>query len=322
MVRPLTVPPRGSRSLALAAALLLAVGLSWARQGAAESQSFHLVEINKIMVGYNGNMNLQAVELKMILGAENLVSGTSIAVYDSIGGLRSTLGSFLNNVTNAVAGDRILCATAGFRDAFGITPDLLITPGLLTATGQVAFEKPTCRINTVAYGNVPLPLTGTTSASPLLPHGATALVRITDNGTVPSCPQSESSATKFQLRGAGSSNPFVFQNNARDTAQVWTSVTSVEDDPAPPVTATLRASPNPFTASTTIRLPGGAGRVSLYDVSGRLVRAWEPSSSGAASGVIRWDGRDGQGSPQPSGLYFIETVAGRSTVRGRVLLLR
>lgn len=311
-------PRKHPRSAAAAAALILVACLSGPPPCDAESQSFHLVEINKILVGYNGNTNIQAVELKMILGAENLVAGTSIAVYDSTGALKSTLGTFAGNVTNALAGERILCATAAFRDAFGITPDLLLTPGLAMVTGQVAFEKPTCRINTVAYGNVPVPLTGTTSASPLPPQGASALVRIADNATIPSCPQAENSAAKFQLRGAGSSTPFVFQNNARDTAQVWTSVTSVEPEPAPSVRV-LRGSPNPFTASTTILLPDASARVSVYDVRGRLVRSWAPAARGAS---VVWDGRDRDGRAQPAGLYFLEAETVAGAVRGRLLLLR
>jgi hypothetical protein len=279
------------------------------------------VEINKLMVGYNGNMNIQAVELKMISAGQNLVAGTSMAAYDSTGALKSTLGSFASNILNGASGDRILCATAAFRDAFGITPDLLITAGMSMVTGQVAFETLGCRVNSLAYGNVPVPLTGPTSATPLPPHGATALVRIADDAIVPSCPLSENSAARFQLRGAGSANPFVFQNNARDTAQVWTSVTSVEQDPVPRAGITLHASPNPFTASTTIRLPDGAARVSVYDVSGRLVRSWGPSSY-ESDASVRWDGRDQNGTPQPTGLYFVEAVTGGNPVRGRVLLLR
>ena len=311
--------PFGSSTLALALALT-----AWlcASPCGADTHSFHLVEINKLMVGYNGNMNIQAVELKMISAGQNLVSGTSITVYDSTGALKGTLGSFASNLPNGVAGDRILCATAGFRDAFGITPDLLITAGIFKVTGQVAFEKVGCLINSLAYGNVPVPLTGTTSATPIVPQGATALVRTADDATIPSCPLSENSAARFQLRGAGSANPYVFQNNARDTAQVWTSVTSVEEDPTPPVVHTLRASPNPFTAATAIRLPAGAARVSVYDVSGRLVRSWGPSSYEAGSASVRWDGRDQNGTPQPTGLYFIEAVTDGNPVRGRVLLLR
>jgi hypothetical protein len=312
-------------SLTLGAALalsLLAAGRSAA--DTASPQAFHLNEIDKILVGYNGDMTIQAVEIKMITSGENFVSGMSIAVYDSTGTLVANLGTFGSSVPNGAAGDRILCATEGFQEAFSITPDLLIDPGLPMVTGQVSFETPGCRVNSVAYGNVPVPLTGTTSATPLPPHGATALVRIADSPTVPTCPLAENSAARFQLRGAGASNPHVFRNNARDTAQVWTSITSVEPEPAPPRAASLRASPNPFAASTTIRLPDHATRVLVYDVSGRVVRTWSvsPGASAGTAADLTWDGRDAAGRHSPSGLYLVEVTTEAGPVRGSVILLR
>lgn len=288
------------------------------------TQAFHLVEVNKLMVGYNGNLAIQAVELKMITAGENLVSGGFLAVYDSLGNSVATLGTFGANVPNGSAGDRILCATAAFASAFSITPDLVISPGIPMVTGQVSFEKIGCPVNSLAYGNILLRVPGGTSnAPPLPPHGATALVRVTDNPTIPSCPQTENAAQRFQLRGAGSANPFVFQNNARDTAQVWTAVTSIEPTPAPPVKR-LSASPNPFTASTTIRLPDRASRVSVYDVNGRLVRSWTPSGyeAGEQGSAVHWDGRDKDARSLPSGLYFMEAVTAQGSIRGRVILLR
>ena len=293
------------------------------RADTGSTQAFHLVEVNKLLVGYNGNLNIQAVELKMISAGENLVGGGFLAVYDSLGDPVATLGTFGGNVPNGSAGDRILCATAAFASAFSITPDLVITPGIPIVTGQISFEKVGCPVNTVAYGNVLLRLNGTSNASPLPPHGATALVRVTDNSTIPSCPQAENAAQRFQLRGAGAANPFVFQNNARDTAQVWTAVTSIEPVPAPPVKR-LSASPNPFTASTTIRLPDRASRVSVYDVRGRRVRSWTPSGyeAGEAGTSVHWDGRDKDARSLPSGLYFMEAVTAQGSIRGRVILLR
>lgn len=311
------------RRFRAAAALGAALALCPAAPAGAGPQAFHHIEINKLLVGYNGDMTIQAVELKLLAAGERFVSGASIALYDSTGALTANLGTFASDVANGAAGDRILCATAAFASAFSIAPDLVIAPGLPMVTGQVSFELPGCRINSVAYGNVPLPLTGSTSATPLPPHGATALVRIADNPTVPSCPLAEDSAARFQLRGAGAANPFVFQNNARDTAQVWTSITSVETEPAPPPVASLRASPNPFTASTTIRLPDRATRVLVYDLSGRLVRSWRtPSAPRGSTGQLAWDGRDSAGRLSPSGLYLIEAITDLGPVRGRVMLLR
>ena len=312
------------KSFAFLAITLAALATGPAGSANAETQAFHLVEINKLMVGYNGNTNIQALELKLLGAGENFVSGAFVTVYDSVGDPVATLGTFPGNVPNGVAGDRILCATAAFASAFSITPDLVITPGIPMVTGQVSFEKIGCPINALPYGNVLLRVNGASNATPLPPHGATALVRVTDNATFPSCPQAENAAQRFQLRGAGSANPFIFQNNARDTAHVWTSVTSVEPGPAPPTVRRLSASPNPFHASTTIRIPDRATRVNVYDVRGRRVRSWKPSAyeSGEVGYAVHWDGRDAEARSLPSGLYFMEALTEQGPIRGRMILLR
>ncbi|MBN2466341.1 PQQ-binding-like beta-propeller repeat protein [candidate division WOR-3 bacterium] len=69
----------------------------------------------------------------------------------------------------------------------------------------------------------------------------------------------------------------------------------------------LRASPNPFTARTNIRLSSAAhgrspARAGVYDASGRLVRAF-PSFLPAPSSLT-WDGRDALGRRLPAGTYF------------------
>jgi len=67
--------------------------------------------------------------------------------------------------------------------------------------------------------------------------------------------------------------------------------------------------PNPFSATTTIRLaPTGAARrgVRLFDASGRLVRTLE-----AADGsFVVWDGTDNRGQETGPGVYFCEYGSG------------
>lgn len=69
---------------------------------------------------------------------------------------------------------------------------------------------------------------------------------------------------------------------------------------APP----LRAGPNPFRGSLDVTA-SGAGRVFVYDASGRRVRALE-----MVSGRARWDGRDDAGREAPQGLYFVRWSGG------------
>ena len=67
--------------------------------------------------------------------------------------------------------------------------------------------------------------------------------------------------------------------------------------------------PNPFNPATTLvyGVPSPA-RVSLriYDSSGRLVRSLLDQVVSAGIDALVWDGRDGQGKPVASGLYYAE----------------
>jgi outer membrane protein assembly factor BamB len=71
--------------------------------------------------------------------------------------------------------------------------------------------------------------------------------------------------------------------------------------------AVLRASPNPFTERTTIRLSPVADRhppvsAGIHDASGRLVRSF--SSLLPVGSSLTWDGRDAAGRRLPAGNYF------------------
>jgi len=272
--------------------------------------TFHENEISKIMVGFNGNTQVQAVEMKMLNSGQNFVSGCVLRTYDAGGNLVATLGTFGNNLsaTNAVAGRKILFATHAFSVAFGITPDLVINPGLLVGTGQASFENPpqSCFVNAIAYGSVTTPKDGTTTAPALSTTGATVLVRTIDDGTTIVCPLSEDAAARFSLVSGTSGSPVTFTNNSGSSVNVFPTATGV--DGGTPAPAPFRVYPNPFAAGTKIEVPG-SGYVAVYSVSGRLVRSWGSRGVTAAiqaSVSIPWDGTDRTGRRLPSGIYFVE----------------
>jgi len=98
-------------------------------------------------------------------------------------------------------------------------------------------------------------------------------------------------------------------------------VTAVPGSPGPGLRPVVSASPNPFTATTTVRWDletGGTGRLLLLDAAGRRLRIWEP---GNAAGV-RWDGRDARGRPVPAGVYFLRMESPAGSARGRLVKLR
>jgi hypothetical protein len=294
-----------------------------ARGDAEDAQTFHLNEITHLMVGFNGDATIQALELKLLSASENLVGGVQINTYDRNGVFVATLGTFPGSVPNGSAGDRILCATANFQATLGITPDLVITPGIPSTTGQIAFEKPTCRVNVLPYGDIAVPVGGTSAAAPLPAGGATALFRTVDSA-ISACPASvpEDAAMHFVLRSGSPGAPIVFQNNSRATVNVSSTVTSV--DATPPASRSLRVSPNPFQGATRIEAPA-PGSLTIHDVRGRLVRVLtrgpEPF---APAGAYRadWDGTDGSGRKLPSGIYLVRYAGAAEVEVTRVVLIR
>ncbi len=84
--------------------------------------------------------------------------------------------------------------------------------------------------------------------------------------------------------------------------------------------------PNPFNPVTTIRFdvpsPGGRVRLSVHDVSGRVVTTLvdEEVPGGRYSAV--WDGRDGGGRPVASGVYFYRISMPDFSERRRMVLLK
>jgi len=82
--------------------------------------------------------------------------------------------------------------------------------------------------------------------------------------------------------------------------------------------------PNPFNPSTTISfgLPEKASVcLSVYDISGRLVRTLARTDLNAGEYRILWDSRDDAGSAVPSGVYFYHLRAGGFSRSGKMVLM-
>jgi M6 family metalloprotease-like protein len=96
------------------------------------------------------------------------------------------------------------------------------------------------------------------------------------------------------------------------------------NQPAPSQFALRPNFPNPFNPSTTIRFDvaaRGAVTLRVYDVSGALVRTLVNGEREAGAYAIGWDGRNDQGNPASSGVYFYRlTAGGFSDVRKMTLL--
>ncbi len=83
--------------------------------------------------------------------------------------------------------------------------------------------------------------------------------------------------------------------------------TSIDDEIETPNEFALGQNyPNPFNATTKINFnsQGGATNLSIYDITGSLVKTLVDGSVEAGSHSIIWDGRDASGADVSSGVYF------------------
>lgn len=104
-------------------------------------------------------------------------------------------------------------------------------------------------------------------------------------------------------------------------------VTGTEDPPSgiPAATRLLAAWPNPFNPATSIPFELAApGHVELtvYEVSGRLIRTLCDKGFDAGIHSALWDGRDNAGRQVSSGVYFCRLKTGIYTATSRLVLLR
>lgn len=100
------------------------------------------------------------------------------------------------------------------------------------------------------------------------------------------------------------------------------------DDGVLPSLVLGQASPNPFTSVTEISymIPAGSRpqdvTLGVYDARGRLVSETVRRGQGVGAARVVWDGRDREGRPVTSGLYFYRLTWNGQSLTRRVVLLR
>ena len=83
--------------------------------------------------------------------------------------------------------------------------------------------------------------------------------------------------------------------------------------------------PNPFNPSTTISFTiseSGETNLSIYNISGQKIRELLDSHLPAGSNSILWDGRDDNGAPVSSGIYFVLLVSGTKQAVQKMMLMK
>lgn len=173
---------------ALARALLVAI---LAIPASPAFALFHIAVIDEVMSGLAGSEAVQFVEIRMLAGSQNIVTGSKLSAFDANGNFLRVILTVPGNVTGGA--DRAwIMASTDFAAASGITPDFTFTSigglGLEPNDGMVCWGKPSNDSNPsqyvdcVAYGNY---VGGANvhigNPTPISPNGR-SLVRVSATG--------------------------------------------------------------------------------------------------------------------------------------------
>lgn len=105
--------------------------------------AFHLMQIEQIIGGVNGDTTAQAIQLRLRSAGQNLVASSSVRAVDATGANPIMLENITTNVPNGQAGRRILLATPNFANYTNIplVADFIMDPipESYLAAGQVRF---------------------------------------------------------------------------------------------------------------------------------------------------------------------------------------
>lgn len=104
---------------------------------------FHLMQIEQVIGGVNGDTTAQAVQLRMRSTGQNVLSGASLRVADATGANPVLLKNMTTDVANGQSGRRVLITTPNFANYTDIplVSDFVMDPIPLSylAAGQLRF---------------------------------------------------------------------------------------------------------------------------------------------------------------------------------------
>ncbi len=292
--------------------------------------TFHLMQIEQVIGGVDGDTQAQAVQLRMRAAGQSLVSNARLVVHDAAGMNPVLIIAFPSDVANGAAGARVLVATPGFATMSNpaVTPDFPMTnpiPDSYLAAGSLTYED--------NFGDVYWRLSwgGSAYTGP----GTGLTTNDADGNFDPPFAGPLPSATEQALLFQGTFSA-LSTNNAANYALTPGSATftnnlgqtgitlGVEDGAAPGAIALSVPAPDPVrgTMRYSIELPRAAGvQVRVLDVAGRTVATLANGTLSAGRHSFTWNAIQSGGSQLASGLYLLElSVAGERQTRRFVLV--
>ncbi len=125
--------------------ILCAVGLAAAGVATPARASFHLMQIEKVIGGVNGDTTAQAIQLRMRSAFQNQMQFARLVIWDATGENRIVVIDMNSSVSNGSAGATVLIASAAFAATTQppAQPDFVLTemiPASYLAAGSLTFE--------------------------------------------------------------------------------------------------------------------------------------------------------------------------------------
>jgi hypothetical protein len=319
-------PPDALLSVAFSISIVLSAVPSHA--------TFHLMQVEQVIAGVDGNTTVQAIQLRMRSAFQDQLQESRLVAWDAAGLNPIVVSTPDIPVLNHGSGVRILIASANFSSFTSppampdFTLDNLI-PASYLAAGSLTFEN--AAGGTVywrlswggggytgsnlgsttndANGNFGPPVAGPAPSA----DGRALLFNKAANAS------STTNSDDYDLTAAEA----VFTNNDGNGFTVQSTATGISDLAAG--ARLFQNLPNPFNPTTSIDFEiAGPARATLeiYDVRGALVATLLDRDVPAGPHRARWDGRDSSGRAVSSGVYYYRLRAGNFENSRKMVLLR
>ena len=293
----------------------------------------HLMQIEQVIGGLNGNASIQAIQLRQRNIFQNFVTGARLIAHDATGSNPVVLIAFASDAGVGGPGVRILAATSNFSSATlpALTPDFILTnpiPPSYLAAGSLTYED---AIGTVlwrfSWGGAGYTGPGTGSTTNDLdgmfnPQFADPMPSSTAQAVL-----FKSAATAMSTNNASdyalTTGAAIFTNNGGASATM-NSLLSVDGGSGVGTLALEPPAPNPVVRSMTfsVVLPRETRvQLRILDVGGRRVRSLADQTMSAGRHDFTWGVSSHDGPAPPNGVYFLELSAGGLKQVRRFVLL-
>jgi hypothetical protein len=266
--------------------------------------SFHLMQIEQVIGGVNGDVTAQAIQLRMRSSFQNQVQQGRLIAADATGSNPIVVLDVGAPVSNFTAGTRVLiCTSAMLSYVPGLTPDFTMTnpiPPSYLAAGTLTWEQdppavpPASVMWRLSWGGASYTGTGTGSTN----NDADGNFSPPFAGPLPS---TTDKALQFQFSFSAAStnnaNDYALTSgaatltNSRDSSALITKPASVGPGGLASAIALGPPTPNPVTGvlSYDVTLPSTARvQVRIFDVRGRLVLKVIDQTMSAGRHPLTW----------------------------------